>query len=355
MTFENRQSPFDNSLFRKWTEAPSRSETGAKASLTVENYEVKDGFCFINFQLFVHNAEALFGYVLLKTKRGTNDEVVYSLKISRSGQYLHLKIPIESFSKYLSPRRNTQAEFYLLALVGEVELFSRIFTLTFPPLPPTEFNSYYARRILDRIVTGAVGFNAKRKPDEQLREIIKGNIVKGLDPRKVFIQIFPLLDSITSQAETDGYDKIVIGSFIRPVVDENKKGHPEGRCIDINLRLETTPIALFTQPEAVDLVKYVLDAILRSDKSIRKGIGFGLPYQGDFIVPKTGVYRKTKGIPEKKISDPELTDKDIEAQIKKLGGVFFPDNHDHLHIQVDGIAVPSWLHLHSSEELTKSG
>lgn len=179
----------------------------------------------------------------------------------------------------------------------------------------TDFNTYYAQRIVDKMESGTIGtaFNSKT----QLEEIIAGNTVNDINPTNTYITILPIVDAITEAAANANYDRITIGSFIR-----TGTGHGEGRCIDINLKNGT-----FEDDKAIELVKFVLKVIKDLDDSLKPNIGFGLPYQGDFI--KVGTGDKFHTSPK-----PTIINDDVRQLIEDNGGFIFPDNNNHLHIQI---------------------
>ena len=131
------------------------------------------------------------------------------------------------------------------------------------------------------------------------------------------IKILPLIAFLCEKARQNSFSKIKIGSFIRA------DGH-DGRCIDINLEDD---LPSFTSPVAIDLVIFILTHLQDLDKENRKHLGFGMPYQGDFIPRGTGTKYK-------RIDKSKIINKKIGDLLTNLSAFVFPDNDNHLHIQV---------------------
>ena len=76
------------------------------------------------------------------------------------------------------------------------------------------------------------------------------------------------------------------------------------------------------------MVIFILNSLLELDDY---SFGIGLPYQGNFLEPKTGKKFSTR--PKPKIIDEDL--KNIILKLEKKGSFLFPDNDNHLHIQIN--------------------
>ncbi|MCF1752340.1 M15 family metallopeptidase [Mariniradius sediminis] len=185
---------------------------------------------------------------------------------------------------------------------------------------PFEFNKWYADKVIQAMDQGIVGsnFNSKR----QLEEISKGNRIFNINPQESLIQILPIIEHIATNAWKQNFHEIVIGSFIRNIGNNGKcTGHCLGRSIDINYRQGG-----FNTPGALEMVINILDYLMTLPSSYRKGIYLGLPFQGRFF--------GKQDLPKfKSTSSSNLIDSRLKELIPQLGGVF-PDNDDHLHIQV---------------------
>ncbi|HSS21235.1 MAG TPA: hypothetical protein VLL54_14270 [Pyrinomonadaceae bacterium] len=328
----NNKSPFDYSPFRKWAYEVDQSSTEKKTKITFENCEINDGVCLISFDLRINEYQPMFGHVFLKAKLREVEQIIYSIKINFSSQNYQLKVPVSLLHKYAELIVNNELNLYLLAIIENTESLSKLFKVTVPSSDP---NVFYATRILDRIRRGVVGKSFDS--DLTLAKIIRGEKVFALDPKKVFVQIFPILDVITAQAEVDGYEKMVVGSFIREPKPEHTKGHPEGRCIDINLRLkgnnESTLNFGKNNADALELVTYILNIIKKARPAIKSEIGFGLPWQDGFLEFNTGVKFHTT-------PKPKFLNTDLEQLVRSISNNVFPDIDNHLHIQVDKVVFP---------------
>jgi hypothetical protein len=191
--------------------------------------------------------------------------------------------------------------------------------------PPTKqvyaFNSWFAVRILQSMKNGVAGSNFNSKL--LLEKIGKGEQVKMVDPHNDIIQALPIIHHICECAGKENYREIVIGSFIRdPQPNGSCTGHCKGRCIDINHRFKD-----FGSEDALVMVKKILGYLQSLPEQYRKNFGFGLPLQGRFF--------GAASLPKfKKINPEYLIDVELGSLVKGLG-IVFPDNPNHLHIQVD--------------------
>jgi hypothetical protein len=181
------------------------------------------------------------------------------------------------------------------------------------------FNKWYAQAILNNMNAGIVGQNFDSKT--QLENLARGNRVLNADPNQRIIQILPIIHHITEQARINNFREIVIGSFIRPSSGGKCTGHCEGRCIDINHLLGS-----FETPGSVQMVINILNYVTSMPAMFKKNLGFGMPLQGDFFGRKA--LEKFKSVAVSNINN-----SDLRNLVPKLGYVF-PDNNNHLHIQV---------------------
>ncbi|CAN5843525.1 hypothetical protein BH11BAC4_BH11BAC4_07670 [soil metagenome] len=184
-------------------------------------------------------------------------------------------------------------------------------------------NQWYAQKILDGINTGVIGVNkhVEHNPQTQLESIVKGQQVINVDPNTQLIKILPVIYYISEQARLNNYTNIIVGSFIRNSIKGKCTGHCVGRCIDINYTGGS-----FAKAGSVLMVKNILTWLINFNVHQQLQYGFGMPLQGDFFGENS--YPKYKGIDPSKL---------INADIKKLVpqlGIVFPDNDNHLHIQV---------------------
>ncbi|MDQ6477265.1 hypothetical protein [Dyadobacter sp. LHD-138] len=196
----------------------------------------------------------------------------------------------------------------------------------FPPISkPFDFNRFHAQKVLDTLSNGLVTANPSFGAQQQLEKIVRGEKVNNVDPRTSIIQILPVMAHICDSAVAAGYADIVIGSFIRPPVAEKCTGHCLGRSIDINVTGRT-----FDDSRAIEMVKNILTSLTSLPDVYRKGrIGFGLPLQSDF-------FGRRKIAKFKSVSPTLIINQQIKQLIPQLGYVF-PDNDNHLHIQVGWI------------------
>lgn len=201
--------------------------------------------------------------------------------------------------------------------------------LTATPPPVTQilnFNQWHATKILDSINAGYVSVNTRvtYNPKTQLEQLALGNRVLNVNPATAIVQILPIIYHICEQAKLNNYRDIVIGSFIRAASGSSCTGHCAGRCIDINFTGGS-----FTNSGAVQMVINILNYLLTIPAQYRKSFGFGLPLQGSFFGGKS--------LPKFKSTSPSnLNDPTLRTLVPQLG-IVFPDNDNHLHIQVKWI------------------
>lgn len=184
-----------------------------------------------------------------------------------------------------------------------------------------EFNRWYAQKILDTMTNGILGHNFKSK--DQLEKIAGGEQVLFINPRTRLIKILPVIYHIGKLAQSENYKEIIIGSFIRGANSEGKcTGHCAGRCIDINYRNGS-----FETAGSVQMVKNILSYLISLPARYKKSFGFGMPLQGSFFGDKS--------LPKfKSASASNLVNADLQQLVPQLG-IVFPDNNNHLHIQVN--------------------
>ena len=187
-----------------------------------------------------------------------------------------------------------------------------------------EFNRWHAQKILTSISNGIVTVNTgvTYNPKTQLEQLERGERVINVNPRTSIVQVLPIINHICEQARLNNYREIIIGSFIRQP-DSNGKcsGHCEGRCIDINFKAGS-----FSTAGSVDMVVNILTYLNSLAPEFKNEFGFGLPLQGNFFGAKN--LPKFRSVDESNLIDPQL-----RQLIPPLGFVF-PDNDNHLHIQV---------------------
>ena len=185
------------------------------------------------------------------------------------------------------------------------------------------FNQYYAGKILARMNQGILGsrFNSKL----QLEAIAQGRSVLRVNPNSQIIQILPILYHIGEMAAQNNFREILIGSFIRDAASNGTcTGHCAGRCIDINHSHRD-----FADPRALQMVINILGYLNSLPLQFKKFLGFGMPFQGSFFT--------NKRLPKfRKASPGDLADNQLKLLVPTLG-IVFPDNDNHLHIQVKWI------------------
>ncbi len=192
---------------------------------------------------------------------------------------------------------------------------------TAPPVQQIfNFNRWHAQKILNSMNAGLTGSNFNSM--DQLKKIVLGQRVLNIDPQRTIIQVLPLIYHITEQARLNNNTDIIIGSFIRPPKSDGScTGHCAGRCIDINYKGGG-----FQTIGSVTMVTNILNYLLSLPAQYKKNLGFGMPMQGGFY----GNKNLTKG---SKTSASLLIDAGLRSLVPQLGMVF-PDNDNHLHIQV---------------------
>jgi hypothetical protein len=183
-----------------------------------------------------------------------------------------------------------------------------------------DFNRWHAQKILDTMNNGIVGQNFRSK--DQLEKIVRGEKVNSVDPTIQLIKILPVIYHITEQAKSENYKEIIIGSFIREQgSDTTCTGHCAGTCIDLNWAGNS-----FENDGAVQMVIKILSYLTSLPTQFKKGLGFGMPLQGQFFGHSN--YTKYKSVDSSAVINPE-----IRGLVKQLG-IVFPDNLNHVHIQV---------------------
>jgi peptidoglycan hydrolase-like protein with peptidoglycan-binding domain len=193
--------------------------------------------------------------------------------------------------------------------------------------PPVQqvlaFNQWHAQRILDSVSAGIVGVTTGLTTDTkaQLESLAQGKHVLNVNPASQIVQSLPVIYHICEQARQQQYRDIMIGSFIRPPKDGSCTGHCAGRCIDINYKGGS-----FSNSGAVQMVINILTYLKALPVAYKKGLGFGLPLQGDFFGSKK--LPLFSSVPPTNLIDPRL------APLISALGIVFPDNPNHLHIQL---------------------
>ncbi len=197
-----------------------------------------------------------------------------------------------------------------------------ITTSTARPSPQNifEFNKWHAQRILDKMNAGIFGTNFNSR--SQLEKILRGEQVLRIDPNQAIIKVLPIIDHIGEQAANENYSKIIIGSFIRDATNGKCTGHCAGRCIDINFKEGN-----FNTSGSVEMVIKILSYLLSMPSQFKQSLGFGMPLQGDFFGNQS--ITKFKSVPASYLLNAEL-----RTLVPQLG-IVFPDNDNHLHIQVN--------------------
>jgi len=189
-----------------------------------------------------------------------------------------------------------------------------------PPLSDIQgFNTWHANQIVDAMNSGLFGTNFDSKA--QLTNLANGVQVKYVNPKTRIVMALPIIYHIMQNAKAESFRDIIIGSFIRDPSGSSCTGHCEGRCIDINYKGGT-----FETSGSVRMVANILRYLLTLPAQYKKSTGFGMPLQGQFF----GATGLTKF---KSVSPSLLKDAELRTLVPKLGYVF-PDNNNHLHIQV---------------------
>jgi hypothetical protein len=182
------------------------------------------------------------------------------------------------------------------------------------------FNRWHAAKIVDAMSNGLLGTNFDSKT--QLTSLAGGQTVLSVNPKTKIVEALPVIYHILENAKSENFKDIIIGSFIRKPTDGKCIGHCEGRCIDINYK-----VGNFETTGSVRMVANILRYLLTLPSQYKKSIGFGMPLQGQFF-GRTAL-KKFSSVNASLLRDPEL-----RTLVPQLGNVF-PDNDNHLHIQVN--------------------
>jgi hypothetical protein len=195
-----------------------------------------------------------------------------------------------------------------------------------PTAPPISdifsFNSWHASKITEAMDNGILGtlFDSKG----QLANIVKGQTVKNVNPQTQIVASLPIIYHILQNAKAENFKDIIIGSFIRDASGGKCTGHCAGRCIDINYKGGN-----FETAGSVKMVANILRYLLSLPSQYKKNLGFGLPLQGQFF-GRTGLKKFSS------VSPSLLINPDLRVLVPQLG-IVFPDNDNHLHIQVNWV------------------
>jgi hypothetical protein len=185
------------------------------------------------------------------------------------------------------------------------------------------FNTWHAQKILDNMNTGTIGENFGSKA--QLEALARGELVMNVDPQRRIVQILPVMQHISNLAQENNYNDIIFGSFIRkPDNNGSCSGHCAGTCIDINYKKGN-----FETNGSVEMVSTILRYLTTLPSIYKKRLGFGMPLQGQFF--GRNPYAKFKYQPAS-----NLINSDLQVLVPKIGFAF-PDNDNHLHIQVSWV------------------
>ena len=194
---------------------------------------------------------------------------------------------------------------------------------TAPPITDIfGFNKWHATQIVDAMNSGLLGTNFDSKT--QLSNLANGVQVKYVNPKTKIVAALPVIYHIMQNAKSENYNDIIIGSFIRDPSGSSCTGHCEGRCIDINYKGGN-----FETSGSVRMVLNILRYLLSLSSQYKKSLGFGMPLQGQFF-GRTGLAKFSS------VSPSLLKDADLRTLVPQLGYVF-PDNDNHLHIQVKAL------------------
>jgi hypothetical protein len=156
----------------------------------------------------------------------------------------------------------------------------------------------------------------------QLEKLSRGEKVLQVDPQIKLVKALPVIYHIAQQAKSHNYYDIVIGSFIRDASGGKCTGHCEGRCIDINYKQGS-----FESKGAAQMVINILTYLVTLPSAYRKSLGFGMPMQGEFF---------GKGLTKFNSVDASLLrNQQLASLVRQNGAYVFPDNDNHLHIQVN--------------------
>src|SRR5688572_5805655 len=192
-----------------------------------------------------------------------------------------------------------------------------------PPLSDISgFNTWHASQIVDAMNSGLLGTNFDSKT--QLSNLANGLQVKYVNPKTKIVAALPVIYHIMQNAKNENYRDIIIGSFIRDPSGSSCTGHCEGRCIDINYKGGN-----FETNGSIRMVANILRYLLSLSSQYKKSMGFGMPLQGQFF-GRTGLAKFSS------VSPSLLKDADLRTLVPQLGYVF-PDNDNHLHIQVKAL------------------
>lgn len=184
------------------------------------------------------------------------------------------------------------------------------------------FNSWHASKIVDAMSSGLLGTNFDSKT--QLTNLANGQQVKNVNPKTSIIASLPIIYHIMQNAKVENFSDIIIGSYIRDASNGSCTGHCAGRCIDINYRGGN-----FETSGSVKMVANILRYLLSLPSQYKKNLGFGMPLQGQFF-GRTGLKKFSS------VSPSLLKDPDLRVLVPQLG-IVFPDNDNHLHIQVNWV------------------
>jgi peptidoglycan hydrolase-like protein with peptidoglycan-binding domain len=207
---------------------------------------------------------------------------------------------------------------------GAVTVIAPVTVPTSSTPPPVQqilaFNQWHAQKVLDAMNNGVMGTNFNSK--DQLEKIVRGEQVLQVNPNTMIIQVLPLLSHIATEATGNNYRNIIIGSFIRkPNSNGSCTGHCAGRCIDINYSGGN-----FESAGSAQMVIHILNYLVSLPVEYKKKLGFGMPLQGEFFGHRDLVKYKS--------SDPSNIRNTVIRQLVTSLGIVFPDNDNHLHIQV---------------------
>lgn len=184
------------------------------------------------------------------------------------------------------------------------------------------FNSWHASKIVDAMSSGLLGTNFDSKT--QLANLANGQQVKNVNPKTSIVASLPIIYHIMQNAKAENFTDIIIGSYIRDSSNGSCTGHCAGRCIDINYRGGN-----FETSGSVKMVANILRYLLSLPSQYKKNLGFGMPLQGQFF-GRTGLKKFSS------VSPSLLKDPDLRILVPQLG-IVFPDNDNHLHIQVNWV------------------
>src|SRR4029078_10978922 len=196
--------------------------------------------------------------------------------------------------------------------------------ITGPSVPDVSdiaaYNQWHAQKIVDCMDTGTIGENFNSR--SQLQSLSRSEQVLNVNPRNKIVRILPVMYHIARMAQENNYNDIIFGSFIRkPDSNGSCTGHCAGISIDINYKKGN-----FETNGSIEMVTTILKYLTYMPPVYKKKFGFGMPLQGGFFGHKQ--YNKYKRQPES-----NLLTRDLQVLVPELG-IVFPDNDNHLHIQV---------------------